>query len=45
MALGILYIGEIGIMEMKMEATMIYSGYIGNMALGISYIKIPHITP
>ena len=36
MALGmdIIYWGSIGITE-KMEATIVYLGYIGNMALGI----------
>ena len=27
--------GNIGIMEKKAEATIVYLGYIGNMALGI----------
>ena len=35
MALGILCWGNVGIMEKKMEATIVFLGYIGNMALGI----------
>ena len=37
MALGILHIGvkNIGIMEKKVEATIVYLDYIGNTALGM----------
>ena len=39
MALGrLLYWGNIGMMEKKMEATIGYLGYIENMALGIIQI-------